>query len=673
MLPRKSRSQIHFLMPRHVQEQNFLLDFDEDQFKQCHLRVVDDLLAERNESGHWEGHLSSSALSTATAITALALLDRQTPDSTLHTTCLQQAGLKWLSDHVNDDGGWGDTTMSFSNISTTALVWAAFGAVEGAVKSYPDLMRHAEDWLQTQSTSLSREDLSKAITKRYGKDKTFSVPILTMCALSGRFGEGKTAWQTVSQLPFELAAFPPSWYAALKLPVVSYALPALIAIGQVRHYFSPTWNPLTRLFRWFTRELTLKRLIEIQPSSGGFLEATPLTSFVVMSLAGCGHHDHPVAKAGKTFLTASMRDDGSWPIDTNLATWVTSLSIYGLGNRGLKSMPKEDRRTIQSWLLSQQFQTLHPYTQAKPGGWAWTNLPGGGPDADDTPGALIALHRLSHHPESIADRAWMGIQWLLDLQNRDGGIPTFCKGWGTLPFDRSSADLTAHALRAWMIWEPLFGDSRKQRVEKAIDRAVAYLLEKQSCEGFWLPLWFGNQHVQEDQNPIYGTSKVLEGLLALDQKRLSACKPAIFKALQWTLHQQNTDGGWGGSLKAPSSVEETALGVSVVAKSLRYELGLNGDLKQSSQDALHRSCRWLFERIASDTYKHVSPIGFYFAKLWYWESMYPLVYTGAALNEVDLWVEQLRLANQIEPASSNQNPTGQGSNGNTHSPQNGYP
>ncbi|MEZ6048428.1 MAG: hypothetical protein R3C11_23220 [Planctomycetaceae bacterium] len=40
------------------------------------------------------------------------------------------------------------------------------------------------------------------------------------------------------------------------------------------------------------------------------------------------------------------------------------------------------------------------------------------------------------------------MNWLLDLQNRDGGWPTFCRGWGALPFDRSAPDLTAHALRA---------------------------------------------------------------------------------------------------------------------------------------------------------------------------------------------------------------------------------
>ena len=130
-------------------------------------------------------------------------------------------------------------------------------------------------------------------------------------------------------------------------------------------------------------------------------------------------------------------------------------------------------------------RVTHPYTNAAPGGWAWTDLPGGVPDADDTPGAILALvvatmQRTSdvsrgcpedeiHHggtdraiPTSpclrtsvvnsaVNDAAESGIRWLINLQNRDGGFPTFCRGWGTLPFDRSSPDITAHCLRAYLV------------------------------------------------------------------------------------------------------------------------------------------------------------------------------------------------------------------------------
>src|SRR5688572_21736906 len=84
-----------------------------------------ELLAQRNAAGHWEGELSSSALSTATAVAALAIVGRESK----HDFAAQiHAGLKWLADHANADGGWGDTTISRSNLSTTTLCWAAFGA-----------------------------------------------------------------------------------------------------------------------------------------------------------------------------------------------------------------------------------------------------------------------------------------------------------------------------------------------------------------------------------------------------------------------------------------------------------------------------------------------------------------------------------------------------------------
>src|SRR5436305_10787254 len=75
------------------------------------------LLAERHPDGYWLGELSSSALSTATAVSALSLVGGHAE--------LVHGGLRWLSEHQNADGGWGDTVKSLSNISTTMLCRAA--------------------------------------------------------------------------------------------------------------------------------------------------------------------------------------------------------------------------------------------------------------------------------------------------------------------------------------------------------------------------------------------------------------------------------------------------------------------------------------------------------------------------------------------------------------------
>src|SRR5262249_21679719 len=155
--------------------------------------------------------------------------------------------------------------------------------------------------------------LADAIIRSYGDDRTFSVPILTVLALAGKLGAD--GWRFVIQLPFELAALPQRWFHALGLPVVSYALPALIAIGQLRHHRAPALNPFARLIRNTTRQPTRRLLERIQPSSGGFLEAIPLTSFVVMSLVAAGEGRHPTVARGLEFLERVCREDGSWAID----------------------------------------------------------------------------------------------------------------------------------------------------------------------------------------------------------------------------------------------------------------------------------------------------------------------------------------------------------------------
>src|SRR5262249_10955286 len=153
----------------------------------------------------------------------------------------------------------------------------------------------------------------------------------------------------------ELACLPQSWFRFVRLHVVSYALPALIAIGQAVYHHRPPWNPLTRFVRWLSRRRSLRVLERIQPSSGGFLEATPLTSFVTLSLASIGQAGHPVARKGVEFLVKSVRPDGSWPIDTNLATWVTTLSINALSAAGeLGTLDKANE--VAKWLCDQQFK-----------------------------------------------------------------------------------------------------------------------------------------------------------------------------------------------------------------------------------------------------------------------------------------------------------------------------
>lgn len=628
--------------------------------KTAYRKSANALLNDASNEGFWEGELSGSALSTATALTAASLWRNSSSGKSdlAWDDSVFEKGFKWLFADQNEDGGWGDTDRSLSNVSTTALVWGALKWIpQSLVEEGKVAEEKAENWLMKYAGSLEPRQLSACITARYGKDRTFSVPILTLLSLCGRLGPEPNCWRLFPALPYELSVFPKEWYAVLKLPVVSYALPALIAMGVIRAHRGPSRNPLARWIRSAAEGRSLGVLESIQPENGGFLEATPLTSFVSMSLIGAGLDDLLVTRRCLDFLAKSQRSDGCWPIDTHLATWGTTLSLGALSDEDLLGKGWSWIAKNLRWLLDQQYQTTHPYTNAAPGGWAWTPLPGGVPDADDTPGAMLALlkwrrileenrtqwvqeenpvrRELEALEARIEPALELGARWLMGLQNSDGGIPTFCRGWGSLPFDRSSADLTAHTLRAWTAIE----SSKSSRLwndqlERASRKALGYLENTQAANGQWTPLWFGNQYLEEEENPVYGTSRAILALAEIlpgpfgqrNRERISSMAQKGAAALIKMRHPNNS---WGGVEQEQASVEETALALEGLAALARAEVQTN-----TLGEQLSLSAEWLAEKIEDGTWIHAAPIGFYFAKLWYYEELYPKIWSVSALRRI---------------------------------------
>jgi squalene-hopene/tetraprenyl-beta-curcumene cyclase len=581
------------------------------------------LLKEMNPMGFWEGELSSSALGVAVAVAALHFHDSAAHQNEVHH------GLVWLQKHVNPDGSFGDTPESPGNVSTSLLVYAAANLYSSEDKNTALLQGKIAAYLSLQGIDVHSPQVAKAVLDHYKKDYTFSVPILTMCGLCGV--PGREAFNHIPQLPFELSLLPRKFYRMLNLSVVSYAIPALIAVGIVV-FKKKKSNAFGRFVRKRSIRASLALLQRLLPKSGGFLEAVPLTAFVCLSLVEAGYRHLEVVDRGISFLKKTQRPDGSWPIDVDLSSWVTSLAVKALGKKKDEVLSKELQPKIAGHLLSIQNKTVHPFNGSQPGGWGWTNHSGSVPDGDDTPGVVLALFQLQPK-EKIKQPVLAACDWLVQLQNSDGGFPTFSKGWGKLPFDQSCADLTGHGLLAISACLENFGaalhPASAKKYKKSFQKALQYLQKHQRANGSWLPLWFGNQQMPDHTNPVYGTAKVLAYLHDTvlhdwtDQHAKASLNRLIYSGEGFLLSVQNEDGSWGGGKGIPGTIEETALAVSALS------MGKHDEVCSKAMD-------WLDGFYRKNGLK-ASPIGLYFASLWYDEKMYPLTaYLDAVARMVDI-------------------------------------
>ena len=569
------------------------------------------LIQKRNVNGYWEGRLSSSALGVAVAVTAFHFHDAGGNASEIYK------GLQWLQDHVNEDGGFGDSPSGQSNVSTSLLCYSAI-KVCSVDQTWQDLMEKTAHYLLRQNIDINSEQLIQAILDHYQTDRTFSVPILTMCALCGV--PGHEAFDSIPQLPFELSLLPRSFYSMLNLSVVSYAIPALIGVGIAIFKFKKRKNLLMRWVRNLSVDQSLKLLRRIQPESGGYLEAIPLTAFVCLCLIASEYRDLEVVNDGIDFLKRTQRTDGSWPIDIDLSTWVSTLAVKSLRNNLDDVLSLVEKEKLSAYFIGIQNNIIHPFNGTRPGGWGWTSHSGSVPDGDDTPGTMLALLALNKNStEHLREPLSAGCHWLIGLQNNDGGFPTFSKGWGKLPFDQSCADLTGHALLAIAKTDDALNTGihakDHKKAKKSFVRALIYLKKHQHPSGYWLPLWFGNQYAKGHINPVYGTARVVSYLnqtlhTALGKEYEVILKMMIHEGCQYLLAVQNQDGSWGGDQDIKGSIEETSLSITALI--------ING-----YQDECHKGLDWLKEKINREGMV-ASPIGLYFASLWYDEELYPL-------------------------------------------------
>ena len=276
--------------------------------------------------------------------------------------------------------------------------------------------------------------------------------------------------------------------------------------------------------------------------------------------------------------------------------WDTCIAMVALEEAGL---PPDHPALVKAaeWLLSKQ--VLGPgdwqvkNKDAEPGGWAFEFRNDFYPDVDDTAFVLMALQRVKY-PDPACMEAPMrrGIQWLLSMQNRDGGWGAFDRDNDrnflcNIPFadhnamiDPSTADVTARVVECL----GRFGWSAGHPV---IERAVSFLLKDQSKDGSWFGRW--------GVNYVYGTSGVLRALETVSLATREFCQ----RAVDWLRSVQKVDGSFGESLLSYDVPHTKGQGTSTASQTA---WGLIGLLASAGTDdsAVRKAVAYLVHRQQAD-------------------------------------------------------------------------
>ena len=536
-------------------------------------RALSLLRGAQREDHSWAGALSSSALATAMSIVALHISSPETHDA------LVSSGRRWLIETQNADGGWGDAMTDGSNINATSLALGALTytgqAEDGAMVA--ESLRRGEERLAAFGGWEAVGDPKRC---------TLSGPCRTVAAMAGILD-----WGAIKRLRPEVIFLPAPVRRTISTTYPAYLSIAMLHASKAPHPLNglPTYpEACRRALDWLARA---------QGPNGSVEESAFLSSVIITCMTATGHADAPWLPAAVQFVVESQRADGGWPIDRDLETFDTNMTVFAFTAAGL---PVPRAPEVRAWLLSRQFETPCFPTGAKPGGWAWA-MPAGWPDSDDTAYTLLALRALGEPVTSPALRR--GARWLEGMQCSNGGWSTFVRN-SNMPFDHHCPYITGHALSA------LHAAGRLAERPHVLARALAYLRREQRYDGSFASIWF--------REATAGTASVLEALADCELLSLDVA----IRARDYLLRSQNDNGGWSGLRLMPSTAEETAWALMAL---IRCPLDAAGMV------AVRRGVEWLASNQHPDGSWEPAPIGLYYSAMWYSDSYYAVTLPAQAL------------------------------------------
>jgi squalene-hopene/tetraprenyl-beta-curcumene cyclase len=322
-----------------------------------------------------------------------------------------------------------------------------------------------------------------------------------------------------------------------------------------------------------------------------------MNSIFALIALGHGPDDPLTAREIREFARFEIEDTATIRMQPCVSpVWDSAIAMVALEEAGL---PADHLALVKSaeWILSKQVLGAGDWQvknkDAEPGGWVFEFRNDFYPDVDDTAFVLMALQRVKFpDPRRMEAAVRRGIQWLLSMQNRDGGWGAFDRDNNkaflcNIPFadhnamiDPSTADVTARVLEC-------LGRYGWPAEHPAVQRGLEFLLQDQCDDGSWFGRW--------GVNYVYGTSGVLR---ALETVSLSA-KEYSQRAVRWLRSVQKPDGSFGESLRSYNEPQTKGHGNSTASQTAWGLIGLLAGA-DTSDPAIHKAAVYLVAQQDAD-------------------------------------------------------------------------
>jgi squalene-hopene/tetraprenyl-beta-curcumene cyclase len=547
------------------------------------------LFREQNQAdGHWVGILEADTTITSDYILLMHFLGKVDYEK-------QRKAVNYIIDQQLHDGGWniyqgGPREISASVKAYFALKLAGYSALE------PFMQR-------AQKSILEMGGIMKA--------NCFTKIYLAIF--------GQVDWQAVPAVPAEMILFPAGFYFSIY--EMSYwsrciVVPLSIAIDKKPHikvgddllrelYLVPREKVFYRIkrnqagLRWrnffidadsffrryeqhpikFIRRMALKKaekwMLDHVNKSGGLGAIWPAiinSIFAMKCLDYPENHPALVSQLKEVERLIVYEGDKLYLQPCVSPVWDTAWAIIALQESGIHNTHPALQKAGQ-WLLGKEVRHFGDWALKckveEPSGWYFQYANEFYPDTDDSAAVLMALQRISLPESAQKEKSLLrGLRWLQAMQCDDGGWGAFDRNnnktiLNHIPFadfnallDPSTSDVTARCLE-------FLGRVGFSKTYGNIRSAIQFLRKEQEEDGSWFGRWGANY--------IYGTWSVLSGLSVIGE---DMNKPYIKKAVRWLKSVQNSDGGWGETIKSYADPKLKAIGKSTPSQTAWAVLGL---------------------------------------------------------------------------------------------------